>query len=910
MGRIQSSVGLVTGVQIESTVDQLMKLNAIPRDRLQSRIASLQGEQKATTELMTQIVALQLTTDRLGQASLYTATNVTSSDAKLITARSTGSPKTGSYSFVPVRLAQSQQQTSSLLASSDQKLKAGEVVIHTGGFLDTSLALDQLNSGQGVARGSIRISDRSGVTQDIDLRFAQTANAVVEAINSNDKLSVVASLEGDHFVLKDVSGSSVGSLSVSEVGSGRTAADLGLSGISTNSTTAGGSGVLTLGSSTALRTLLDGRGLDFPKSGAALKLDLQDGSSVEFTTTLKADKASLGQLIDEINAAAAGKFTAKIANNGKSLEIEDLTTGSGTFAVSSPSGNLATQLGLDNASAAGVIQGSQLISGLSDTLLSSLGGGQGLGALGQFTITDRSGTTATVDLSSAKTLSDVISTINSASVGVKAQLNATKTGLEIIDNTGSTAQQLTIANADATNSATKLGIAAAVDANRVDGGSLAKQFVTRNTRLSDWNQGTGLTLGSFQLTDSSGQKSAINLSTLKPTTIGEVVDAINKLSIGIEARFNETGDGLLLVDTAGGAGTLSVEDVGSGKAAQQLGIAGTGSEKTVGGLPVKAIDGSRTVRITTTGETTVAEFTEQINALAGSPVNASLLNIGSDAGVRLLLNSNHAGQRGRVAIGGDIGLSFSETTKAQDALVAFGASDASGGVLLSSSSNTFSGVIENTELTILGTANSPVTVTISENNESITKQVSAFVDQFNKLRTKYSEVTTFDSSTNSVGVLFGKSSALRVDIAYGRFLSGTHRGAGPINSLSQIGVRLNDQGKLEFDQDKFNSAMAADPTAVKEFFAAENTGFSTKAKSVADSLAGIDNGALLNSSNSLQSKIEQHSKRIDSMNVRLDKQRERLLKQFYAMESAVAKLQQNQTALNQLQIIPPLGSQN
>lgn len=908
MGRIQSSVGLVTGVQIESTVDQLMKLNAIPRDRLQTRITAMKSEQTALTELMTQVVALQLTTDRLGQASLYSATEVTSSDAKVLTARSTGSPRPGSYSFVPVRLAQNQQQTSSLLASSDQKVAAGEVVIHTGGFLDSSLALDQFRGGQGVARGLIRISDRSGVTQDIDLRFAKTANDVVEAINANDQLNVVASLEGDHFVLKDVSASPSGSLSVSEVGGGRTANDLGLAGISTTSNGANGSSVVALSSATALRTLLDGRGLDIPKSGAALKFDLRDGTSIEFSSELNSSKASLGQLIDEINAAGEGKLTAEIAANGNSLSIEDLTTGSGAFAISSPAGSLASQLGLDNDAVGGVINGDQLISGLSDTLLSSLGGGQGLGPLGQITITDRSGDSDVVDLSAAKTLNDVIDTINDSSVGVKAKLNASKTGIEIIDNTGSTANQLSIANADATNSASKLRIDQAVEASSIDSGSLAKQYITRNTLLKDWNQGVGLSLGSFELTDSAGVRSGLNLNALKPNTIGEVIDAINALSIGIEARFNETGDGLLLVDTAGGTGKLIVADVGNGKSAKQLGIAGTATEKLIGAETVQVLDGSRTIRIETTDETTVAELTEKLNSLDNSPLNASLLNLGSEEGVRLLLNSNQSGERGRIAISGDIGLTFSETTRPRDALIAFGASEQTGGILISSATNTFKGVIEDVEFTIAGTANTPVTVTISENSDNISKQINSFVEQYNKLRTKYEQVTAFDSATNSVGVLFGKSAALRIDITYGRFLSSVHRGVGPVNSLAQIGVKLNEQGKLEFDQAKFDAALAADPSAVQEFFSAEKTGFSTKAKAVADSLAGIDTGALLNSSNSLQTKIEQNSKRIDSMNVRLDKQRERLLKQFYAMESAVAKLQQNLTALNQLQIIPPLGS--
>ena len=909
MGRIQSNIGLVTGVDIQGTVDQLMNLNAISRDRLQARIKDMQSEQTALTGLMTQIVGVQLTTDRLGQSSLFSSTSVSSGNTQALTARSTGSPKPGSYTFVPVRLAQSQQQTSGLLASGDQKLSAGEVVIHTGGFLDQSLSLDQFNGGRGVARGSIRVTDRSGVSQTIDLRFAQTAGDVVDAINSNDKLNVVASLEGDHFVMKDVSGGSTGNLSVSDLNGGTTALDLGLAGISSSSSSASGNGVVSLSPSTALRTLLDGRGIELPKSGTALKFDLQDGTSVDFTTQLSVDTASLGKLIDEINTAGSGKLTAKIAADGKSLEFKDLTSGSSTFAVSSPAGTLVTQLGLDQPSIGGVISGQRLVSGLSDTLLSSLDGGKGLGTLGLLSISDRSGSSATVDLSSAQTLDEVIQTINAAPVGVKAQLNRTKTGIELIDNTGSTANPLVVANADTTNSATKLKIEGSVDTSSIDSGSLARQFVARNTSLKNWNQGTGLTLGSIKLTDSEGKSLTVNLNSLQPKTVGDVIDAINKIGLGIEARINDAGDGLLLVDTAGGSGTLSVVDVRSGQAAQQLGIAGSGASLTVGNAPATGIDGSRTIRIATTNDTTVSELAEQVNALPTGPVNASLLTVSGGAGVRLQLNSSHSGQQGRVTISGNSGLSFSETAQARDALLAFGANETSGGVLVSSSSNTFSGVVQDVEFTVAAPSTTPVTVTVNENRDNIAKQVSAFVDQYNNLRTKFDQATAYDSSTKSVGVLFGKSSALRVDMAYGRFLSSRHVGAGSIQSLGQLGISLDDKGKLQFDQTKFKAALDADPAAVEEFFTKEDTGFSTKAKALADSLAGIKGGALLSNSNSLQAKIEQSGKRVDSMNTRLDKQRERLLKQFYNMESAVAKLQKNLTAINQLQIIPPLGSQ-
>ena len=310
MGRIQSSVGLITGVPIEETVNKLMELNALPRTRLASRTDLLTREQTAITTLTTQVIGVQLTTDRLGQASLFSATKVTSSKTDVLTASSTGSPASGSYSFIPVRQAQSQQLTSSLFASADQVVGAGEITIATGGFLDRSVNLDQLNGGTGVSRGSIRITDRSGTSRDIDLRFAQTAADVVNTINATNGLGVVAKLDGDRFVLNDVTGSSSNNLRVEEIGAGTTARDLGLV-ISTASNVAAGQDVNRLSSSTILRNLRDDLGLEIKQQGYALRFNLADGSQVNYSSRLDGSKATLGQLIGEINDAAEGKFEVR-----------------------------------------------------------------------------------------------------------------------------------------------------------------------------------------------------------------------------------------------------------------------------------------------------------------------------------------------------------------------------------------------------------------------------------------------------------------------------------------------------------------------------------------------------------------------------------------------------------------------
>lgn len=903
MGQIQSNVGLVTGFAIQDTVDQLMALNAQPRNRLANRTAQIQQEQVAITELTALVVGVELTTDRLGQSSLFSATRVTSNKADLLSAVSSGTPKTGTYSFVPVRQAQSQQLTSSLFSSADQTFSQGEIVIHTGGFLDQSADLDQFNGGGGVSRGSIRITDRSGNSETIDLRFAETAQDVVDAINSNDELNVTAELDGDRFVLKDFSGSVTTDLQVDEVAGGTTAADLGLSLISTSDAEAAGTSVLNLTKNTSLRSLRDGIGIDLVDN-EKLNFQLSDASSVEVEIDLDPNTASVGQLLDQINNAADGKFKASIASDGKSLEITDLTTGDGELTISSTTGSLAEQLGINKNSATGELSSKRLVSGLGDVLLSSLNGGQGFEQLGEITITDRSGTAATIDLSGAETLDDVIDALNDSGLGISAQLNRTKTGIEIVDTTSGSANDLTIEDADDSNTATQLGIAGISGSGSVDSGSLGLQSVSRNTRIDQFG-GSGPIGGTIDITDTNGKKTSLNLTSLEPETIGDVIDAINDRDIGVRARINDTGDGIVLIDTAGGSESLLIEDKGSGTAAQRLGIAGTGKSQIVDGEAVVAVDGSTTIRLETDSETTLADLVDKINEKAGSPVNASLLSLGNGGGVRLLLNGKTTGSQGRVAIGSDIGLSFTETAKAQDALIAFGASDSSGGILVSSATNTFSGVIEDVELTINGTSDSATTVAIVENSENLTKQLETFVNQYNTMREKLSSLTIFDEATNSVGVLFASSIALRVDTSYSNFLSGTIRGAGNISSLGELGLSLNENGRMAFDKTKFTQTVQKDPAAVEEFFTREDTGFSARAKQISERLAGIENGALLTKNNSLQRQIEQNNQRLESFDLRLDRQRTRLLTQFFNMETAIGKLQSNLTALNSIQFIGP-----
>ena len=59
MGRISSNIGLITGIPITDTVDQLMQIAARPRDLLTSRTESLQSQQLAITSLSSRLLGIQ-----------------------------------------------------------------------------------------------------------------------------------------------------------------------------------------------------------------------------------------------------------------------------------------------------------------------------------------------------------------------------------------------------------------------------------------------------------------------------------------------------------------------------------------------------------------------------------------------------------------------------------------------------------------------------------------------------------------------------------------------------------------------------------------------------------------------------------------------------------------------------------
>lgn len=543
-------------------------------------------------------------------------------------------------------------------------------------------------------------------------------------------------------------------------------------------------------------------------------------------------------------------------------------------------------------------------------LISSLNGGNGPGDLGALALTDRNGVSDVVDLSAAETLEEVIDVINAAGVEITARVNRARNGIELVDTSGGSSGNLVVANADQTATADQLGIAVDDDVTAINSGDLHLQVVGENTRLADLNGGAGVARGTLAIYDSNSTKSVLDLKQSHIETIGDVIREINRLAVEVHAEINETGDGIRIVDTGGGEATLRIDE-GNTTTARDLHLLGEAEEVDLGGELTEVIDGSMTHTIELDDQDSLQDLLEKINELSAG-VTATTLVDGSSRPFRLSLISDRPGKAGELVVDtSEMDLSLEETIRARDALLVFGEAElAASSILVSSSSNTFRNVLSGVTLEIKQASDSPVTVTVGTTDTDLVANVQTMVDNYNRFREKLGDLTAYNVETNTGAILTGDAAALRLDTELSHLLSGRFFGAGSIQSLAEVGVTLDDDGTLSFDEAKLKARFADDPEAVQQFFATDEFGVSGKFDRLIESLSGEEVSLLARRLEALQDKIDQNSARVDFMNGRLETERDRLLMQFYRMELAIAKMQSSMSAIDAIQPLAPMRSTN
>lgn len=747
----------------------------------------------------------------------------------------------------------------------------GDFSVSLSGNLATQPLTDlrALNSGQGVRLGTIRITTKDRNSAEIDLTNARTVQDVIDTINDSnlDISATVIAAGSDSFFL--ISDNSTAATIVDEENppvmkiediTGFAAADLGIEGEAEN---------------------ISGRSVYRVKT--------------------------LGDVINAINYATDnnGLVEASITSDGNALFVRAMglgntvTVSAGVDTGSGLNSTAAADLGLLDVQNVSSFRTRNLIAGLNTVLLQSLRGGAGV-STGTINITDRSGATTAIDVSKANTLQDVIDLINqNEATGVTASVNRAGNGITLRDESGGLGA-VVIEDVDSSLAA-DLGIAGTHTASsngEIQSGNLQMQYVSRSTSLSDLNGGRGVTLGAFQITDSSGGVYTVDLAASAVDTVGDVIDVINRITPDtIEARLNETGDGLVIVDTSGGPAVLAIEDRDGGRTAADLHLAGSARQGD------NFIDGSMEIRIEINATDTLDELARKIND-STALVSATVIRSGEGTNAfSLTLTSDVTGRRGEMVVDTiGLDLDLSTLSQAQDAVVTIGTSEGATR-LVTSSTNSLEDVVPGVTLDLLSASDEPVTITIAQDVEAIVDSVQRFTDAFNTALDSIDEATNFDSETFRRGPLLGDPTVSLVRGRLIRLATRTFEGVDPsVSNLFNIGLQLGSGNRMQFDAERFREVYEQSPELVEQLFTQTESGFAATLDDMLDNLTRNFDGILSRKDDQLSDQQKLLNDRIESLNVLLEAKRARLQAQFVALESALAGLQAQQAALNSISL--------
>jgi flagellar hook-associated protein 2 len=605
MGTITTGTGLISGIDIATLIDAYLAIDEAGKTTLRQRITSLQAEQTALMDINARLLNFKTASRAFRINEIFQSALAASSNAEVLSATASTDAQPGSFKFIVKQLVSTSQQITRGYASSDaDPLGLDSISFEFGhGRLSRDTAIEDLNGGAGIDRGSIIINDRLGSSATIDLTDVTTIDEVLERINDEEDISVTASVDGDHLVITDTSGGG-GTLTVTNASGDTTATDLGIAGSAAGDTLTGTS-INYIGDNTALSTLNDGNGVLVRNNVNDLSITARDGTNftvdlgridedIEDSTLLADLNNGAGITIDDDYDTADIQFVDR-SGTVHEVDLSGLTTVGGlkTRIESETGGDITLE----------IVDGDHFKvvdnTGESSSYLKIQGtDDNGTDAAEDLGILNETGVDAdeyegeivpsNIDDPAATTVEDVIDRINNADGNggkIVASIAADGVSLKIEDTTGSVVSNLIVTStASNPDAASDLGIdtgAGGVASATLNGDRLLSSI--NSVLVKSLNGGDGLN-GATTITISDRDNDEFTVVTLDTyESLGELITFLNEEAaandVDVEISLNASGNGLLVTDNSGGTNNLTL----SGDAATALGIEADIADTTVQG---------------------------------------------------------------------------------------------------------------------------------------------------------------------------------------------------------------------------------------------------------------------------------------------------------------------------------------
>lgn len=379
------------------------------------------------------------------------------------------------------------------------------------------------------------------------------------------------------------------------------------------------------------------------------------------------------------------------------------------------------------------------------------------------------------------------------------------------------------------------------------------------------------------------------------TALREAVGKLSDPTTFTAVTSSMTGDGVtanITGDAVSGRYQVKVSQLAQ---AQSLASGGLSTDKTEalgksGTLGI-SVGGEEAVDIAIGSDDSLEDIRDAINK-ADTGATASIVFNGSQ--YQLTLTSEKTGTQSAIQVTDDDNLfGFSETVPAQDAQLEVN------GISITSQSNTVEGALEGVTFELTSTTESAQTLSVSKDTESMTEAVQAFVDAYNSFQGTADALTSYDSESDTAGVLLGNSTMRGIESRLRGVLS-YNGGEGEFSMLSDLGIERQLDGTLKVDDDKLADAMSNNSEAVSQFFAGVD-GEGGLGASVEDTLGTIldDDGLLKIATDGIDTSLDRLSDRYTRMQESIDATVARYRTQFAGLDSLVSQMNSTSDYLTQ-----------
>ena len=312
---------------------------------------------------------------------------------------------------------------------------------------------------------------------------------------------------------------------------------------------------------------------------------------------------------------------------------------------------------------------------------------------------------------------------------------------------------------------------------------------------------------------------------------------------------------------------------------QAMGAAGT----------IKLKMGAVEKDISVSGSDTLTKIATKINE-AEMGIQASVVT-DVDGKERLMLRSKETGTDKAFTV--DLSaaptvLGQNTTQNAQNAKVELN------GLVVESSANTFANTIPGMSFTVSEVTSTAATLNVKADTEAMKKNIQEFVDTYNELNDLLTQSTKYVEESKTAGVLQGDSATVSLQNSLRMLTQGISGSTGGLTRLAEIGIQMQEGGKLSTDTTKLDKALT-NLEGLKGLFAnkadalGQGGGIAVNFKNFTDKLLSFD-GTLNTKTDSLERTLKSNSAEQTKVNTRADTLEKRLYAQYSALDTKMASL--------------------